>query len=129
MLAFVVAPPTAPVALWLYLLTSDLLFGARPDVVEYVVTLPFVVALGAPASYAAAALAGLPAYLLLSRFARVRAWHMVVVGAAAGMAVAPFALDRNLAFSPIPAGMGATAASVWWMIYRTSPRRRRTPTA
>jgi hypothetical protein len=130
--AFLLAPMTAPVVYWLWMVGTAIVQGPSSRLADAPGALPIIMAFGLPVAYAAAALAGAPAYVVARRLGERGGFAVAIVGAVTGAVVslllAPY--FRGELFSiPLPvslsAGIGAVTAFVWWRVARGAPGGRR----
>jgi hypothetical protein len=119
-LAFAVAPLTTPLLWWLSFgfVSSDKLSGALGDVA-------FVVVSCAPVVYGVTLGVGLPIYLVIEKWSRLRFWHPILVGTLLGSVVFPLASRALAGLSSALFGalLGGASGSAFWFIWRCPTRR------
>lgn len=113
--AFLVAPLVPPLVYWI--VHSALSVAALPGIMLY----------GGTIAYLATAVAGVPAFLLIRSYTRLRFWHVIVIAALVGSATL-------LLMSHPPAEAGTAVAGalyglsaglafwlVWWRVLPNQP--------
>lgn len=123
-LGFVLAPLVAPVVFLSLALLEDHLYGMPPGSSVYgeILVALFVVM---PPTYLAALVVGVPAYLLLTRYATLRLWHVLALAALVAVVFFPAsgAPLRRLLFLGAPTM--ACALTLWWFLRDVAPREKR----
>jgi hypothetical protein len=124
LLGFLLAPLVAPVVFLSLALLEDHLYGMPPGSSVYgeVLVALFVVM---PPTYLAVLLVGVPAYLLLTRYATLRLWHALALAAVVAAVFFPAsgAPLRRLLFLGSPSM--ACALTLWWFLRDARPRGKR----
>lgn len=118
-LGFVLAPLASPLVFLALALTEDRIYGMPPgsSLFGEVLVALFVVMLP---TYLTVLVLGVPAYYLLTRYARLHLWHVLVIAAAAAVVFLPVtgAPLRGLLFVESPA---LACALTLWVFVREGP--------
>lgn len=129
----VVAFMLAPFLMWI---GSWLAVGVPVSLVEGFTTLGSLTAVAlrtlievGPWAYAAEAVVGIPAYLLITRRRQLDIQHCVWVGAAAGVGLGLISPIRNLTLPVLTALLGAGTGFAFWSVYALAGRAARIPTS
>jgi len=106
MVAFAIAPAVPVLVFWAF--TSPFTAGGFTRLMLY----------GCTVSYLAAGIIGVPAYFLITRWSRLRSWHVLWLSSLAG-AVAFTVLEKHLtSWAVIGALLGFLAGVTFWIIWR-----------
>jgi hypothetical protein len=115
-LAFLAAPMTAPFLWWALLLVRGESGATEPW--DALGGLGLIILVAIPYAYGAAFAIGVPVYLIIQRWSKLRAWHPVVFGAAVGAVVFPLTDRLPVDSEEILTGMAlgtAVGITFWWL--------------
>lgn len=121
LLGFVVAPLAAPIALDLMTSVEGVASGATPTL--GVLGALFLVGFMAPYAYLAMLVVGLPAYVLLRRYAALRLEYLLLAGAVAAAFFAPTDTTAPARAMILFVAAGAASGLVFWLFVREAPER------
>ena len=117
-LAFLTAPLAAPLLWWaLQLVRGD---SGATGVLDALSGLALITLVAMPFAYGATLLLGLPVYLMIQRWSKLRPWHPVLVGAALGAVVFPLThrLPVTLEMMLIGMALGTAVGATFWWLFR-----------
>jgi hypothetical protein len=117
-LAFLMAPMMAPFLWWALLLARGQSGATGP--LEALGGLELIILVAIPFAYGAAFGIGLPVYLIIQRWSKLRAWHTVLFGAAVGAVVFPLTDRLPVDSEEILTGvaLGTAVGLTFWWLYR-----------
>jgi hypothetical protein len=119
-LAFALAPLTAPLLWWAVFLAYE-----SQNFSEALGELAFVIVGSVPIIYGAALGVGVPLYLVIEKWSRLRFWHPVLIGSVAGGAAYWLWVGRQGGLFSLLSGavLGAASGTCFWLIWRCPTRR------
>jgi hypothetical protein len=114
--AFVAAPLVAPILWWALILIRRQSGATGP--LDALGGLELITLVALPYTYGAALLVGLPVYLAIQRWSKLRAWHPFLAGAVLGALVfpqtdrLPITAEKILLGTALGTAVGVT---FWWL--------------
>jgi len=116
--AFVLAPLAAPLLWWASILVLGQ-SGAK-GFVNALGGLLLIILTALPWIYGSAIAVGIPSFLAIRRWSRLRAWHPPVIATCIGALVSPFtsAIPTTLRMLLTGGALGAGSGVAFWLLYR-----------